>query len=67
MNRALGTDARSILVIDVGGTRVKVLASGKQDPRKIPSGQSMTASRMVKGEGFASGRRRAPPAPGRFP
>ena len=48
MSRAHGANARSILVIDVGGTHVKVLASGKQNPRKIPSGPGMTAGQMVK-------------------
>jgi polyphosphate glucokinase len=38
----------SILVIDVGGTHVKVLASGRKEPVKIPSGMKMTAKRMVK-------------------
>jgi hypothetical protein len=37
-----------ILVIDVGGTNVKVLASGKRRPIKIPSGPGMTPARMVK-------------------
>jgi polyphosphate glucokinase len=37
-----------ILVIDVGGTHVKVLASGQKTPIKIPSGPKMTAQRMVK-------------------
>ena len=36
-----------ILVIDVGGTHVKVLASGRREPREIPSGPSMDASGMV--------------------
>ena len=36
-----------ILVIDVGGTHVKVLASGHRGPREIPSGPSLTASGMV--------------------
>jgi polyphosphate glucokinase len=36
------------LVIDVGGTSVKVLASGQQEPRKIPSGPTMTAHDMVE-------------------
>lgn len=38
----------SVLVIDVGGTHVKVLASGRKEPVKIPSGPKMTAKRMVK-------------------
>jgi predicted NBD/HSP70 family sugar kinase len=36
-----------ILVIDVGGTSVKVLATGHDEPRKIPSGPDMTAEQMV--------------------
>jgi len=38
----------SVLVIDVGGTHVKVLATGRKEPVKIPSGSDMTAARMVK-------------------
>jgi polyphosphate glucokinase len=34
-------------VIDVGGTNVKVLASGQRQPIKIPSGPRMTPKRMV--------------------
>jgi len=37
-----------VLVIDVGGTHVKVLASGRKAPVKIPSGPGMTAAKMVK-------------------
>jgi polyphosphate glucokinase len=37
-----------ILVVDIGGTNVKVLASGRKAPIKIPSGPQMTPSRMVK-------------------
>jgi polyphosphate glucokinase len=36
-----------ILVIDVGGTHVKILATGHQTPIKIDSGPTMTARRMV--------------------
>lgn len=39
---------KKILVIDVGGTHVKVLASGQKEPVKIPSGSDMTAKKMVK-------------------
>jgi polyphosphate glucokinase len=42
------TAKRSILVIDVGGTNVKVLATGHRVRVKIPSGPSMTPARMVK-------------------
>src|SRR5207244_2869712 len=49
--RVAGPDMLSrrpkVLVIDVGGTHVKVLASGRREPREIPSGPSMDASGMV--------------------
>ena len=38
-----------MLVIDVGGTNVKILATGKRTPRKISSGPNMTAQDMVEG------------------
>ncbi len=37
-----------VLVIDVGGTHVKVLATGRKEPVEIPSRPKMTARRMVK-------------------
>lgn len=37
-----------ILVIDVGGTNVKMLATGQKEPRRFPSGPKMTAGLMVK-------------------
>ena len=37
-----------ILVIDVGGTHVKLLMTGQKDPVKIPSNLSMTAAKMVR-------------------
>jgi predicted NBD/HSP70 family sugar kinase len=37
-----------VLVIDVGGTNVKVLATGRKEPRKIASGPTLTASQMVE-------------------
>lgn len=42
------TKQPSVLVIDVGGTNVKVLATGHHQPIKIPSGPKMTAKRMVE-------------------
>jgi polyphosphate glucokinase len=36
-----------VLVIDVGGTHVKVLATGRKEPVKIASGPTMTARKMV--------------------
>jgi polyphosphate glucokinase len=38
-----------VLVIDVGGMNVKVLATGQRQPRRMPSGPSMTAEEMVAG------------------
>lgn len=40
--------ALKVLVIDVGGTHVKVLATGQQVERKIVSGPTMTAAKMVR-------------------
>jgi len=37
----------SVLVVDVGGTHVKVLASGHRTPREIASGPTMTAREMA--------------------
>jgi predicted NBD/HSP70 family sugar kinase len=37
----------NILVIDVGGTHVKILANGEQEKREIESGPTMTAQQMV--------------------
>src|SRR5579864_8977579 len=37
-----------VLVIDVGGTNIKLLATGEKEPRKIPSGPAMTAAKMVR-------------------
>lgn len=36
-----------ILVIDVGGTHVKVLATGRRTPVKLPSGPDLTPEMMV--------------------
>lgn len=38
----------NVLAIDVGGTNVKLLASGHETRRKFPSGPKMTAKEMVK-------------------
>lgn len=38
-----------VLVIDIGGTNVKMLASGQDMPRKFPSGRDMTPLAMVHG------------------
>jgi hypothetical protein len=36
-----------VLVVDVGGTHVKVLATGHRTPREIRSGPTMTAREMI--------------------
>lgn len=36
-----------VLVVDVGGNNVKLLVTGQRVPRKIPSGPTFTARRMV--------------------
>jgi predicted NBD/HSP70 family sugar kinase len=38
-----------VLVIDIGGTNVKVLATGQNERRRFPSGPNMTPQRMVAG------------------
>ncbi len=38
-----------ILVIDVGGTNIKLLATGRRTPLKIPSGPDLTPAEMVSG------------------
>jgi polyphosphate glucokinase len=38
--------AHKVLVIDVGGTHLKILATGQKIPRKVASGPRMTASGM---------------------
>ena len=37
-----------ILVIDIGGTNIKVASSDKRVPIKIPSGAKMTPEQMTK-------------------
>jgi hypothetical protein len=39
--------ARRVLVVDIGGNNVKLLASGARDVRKVPSGRTLTPGRMV--------------------
>jgi polyphosphate glucokinase len=39
---------KKILVVDVGGTNVKILATGQEVVRKIPSGPQMTARYMAE-------------------
>ena len=39
----------NVLVIDIGGSSVKLLATGQDAPRKFPSGPELTPERMVAG------------------
>ena len=39
---------RKILVVDVGGTHVKLLVTGMKEPIKIDSGPTMTAKAMIR-------------------
>ena len=38
-----------VLVVDVGGHNVKILATGQDEPRKLPSGPTLTPKLMVSG------------------
>jgi polyphosphate glucokinase len=38
-----------VLVIDIGGTNVKLLATGRRTVRKIPSGPDLTPRKLVRG------------------
>jgi polyphosphate glucokinase len=38
-----------VLVVDIGGTHVKLLASGRTEERKFDSGPTLTAQQMVAG------------------
>jgi predicted NBD/HSP70 family sugar kinase len=43
------TQTMNILVVDIGGTGVKVLATGQSERRRFPSGPTMTPQQMVSG------------------
>jgi len=38
-----------VLVVDIGGTRLKILATGQTERRRFPSGKTMTPRKMVAG------------------
>ena len=38
-----------VLVVDIGGTNVKMLATGRKQPRRFPSGPTLTPEQMVAG------------------
>src|SRR5678815_592931 len=39
----------NVLVVDVGGTHVKILTTGQKQPREFPSGSKLTPKQMVAG------------------
>jgi polyphosphate glucokinase len=39
---------KQVLVVDIGGTKLKMLATGQSEPRKAPSGRSMSPAKMVE-------------------
>ena len=39
---------KRILAVDIGGTKVKILASGETEPRKTKSGAKFSPERMVE-------------------
>lgn len=39
----------NVLAIDIGGTNIKILATGEPEPRRFPSGPAMTPQDMVTG------------------
>lgn len=41
-------NSTKVLVVDVGGTSIKLLATGQKEARKFPSGPKMTAETMVR-------------------
>ncbi len=43
------SSVKNVLVVDVGGTSVKILASGQHERRSFPSGPTLTPKRMVSG------------------
>ena len=45
--RQLEKKPSKILSIDIGGSKVKFLATGETEPRKLPSGKDLSPSRMV--------------------
>ncbi len=45
----------NVLVVDIGGTNVKLLAHGESEPRRFHSGKTMTPEQMVRGVKEAAG------------
>ncbi|MGL4550141.1 MAG: ROK family protein [Gemmataceae bacterium] len=43
-----GVAPASILVVDIGGTKVKILATGQTEPRKAPTGRDFSPAKLVE-------------------
>src|SRR5260370_29802101 len=48
-HHAPGKPLMKVLVVDVGGTHVKIVATGKRDQCEFASGPTLTAEQMVTG------------------
>jgi len=48
MKAAQTLKSPKVLVIDVGGTHIKMLATGQKESRKFPSGPTMTPRKLVR-------------------
>ena len=46
--KSVANSAHRVLVVDVGGTHIKLLASGQKESRKVDSGPTMTPAKMVQ-------------------
>src|SRR5580704_12201539 len=44
-----GNRSVDVLVIDVGGTHIKILATGQTKKREFPSGPKLTPQQMISG------------------
>jgi hypothetical protein len=47
-NRAEVAAPRSILAVDIGGSKIKILATGQLEPRKFRSGEQLTQFAWLK-------------------
>jgi glucose-6-phosphate isomerase len=44
---AIAPSVKSVLVVDVGGSSIKILATGQTERRSFPSGPTLTPARMI--------------------
>ena len=51
----MARNSTRVLVVDIGGTHIKLLATGYRTPIKIPSGPGMTPRKMVAAVQKAAG------------